>query len=83
MEHKWGRWVSELGVSSSGCTLASRLLGFPRFIATNGSFGITTTFRYWLEPLHEDDPYLLGVATKVPGFPHFPYGYLVEPDGPL
>lgn len=83
MDHKWGRNVTKYGLGSAGATLAARLLLTTGVIYTNAPGSLPGQFVVWL--IHPDTelPFLAFNGTKLPGHPHFPYGYLVESDGPV
>lgn len=82
MDHKWGRNITTYGLGDLGATVCSRFLGSGLVVFTNswradiGRFlaavktpdGEAWVFTYGYEP--------------VPGHPHFPYGWPVEPDAP-
>jgi len=76
----WRQTVVDEGLGQLGVTLASRMLDAPQLILTNGygldSFDHPTVVQY----LETEGYALIGVIEKIPGHPHFPFGYDVEPD---
>lgn len=83
MDHKWGRNVLEFGCGDFGATLCSRFPGPPGPIIgiTNVTVGNSA---YWFTiPLNPDLPMTFQLVGKLPGHPHFPYGWAVEPDAPV
>lgn len=83
MEHRWGRLVFELGLNSTGATLATYALVNPRVINTNERV-TPGWFRRWVLPLADtpDEPF---ISAEIPLFTieRFPYQTGFEPDGPV
>jgi len=81
--HNWSEVVREVGLGSSGCTLAARYLIGGNLIVTNERLTYDD-IRIWSIPLDPDLPYVkisldAGLLWHLP----FPYGQLVEPDFPV
>lgn len=75
--------MTELGLGTTGATLASRVLGAPHFIVTNEKRWQTGLIRYWQEPLFPDGTFIPGLLGWNVDHRFFPYGIPVEPDAPL
>jgi len=83
LDHRWGRNVSDLGLVSSGATLAARLLVAPWIVFTNAPGFFEDGAKYWITSLDTEVAWfeftwpMLGL--------HFPYGLEddLEPDEPL
>lgn len=83
MDHRWGRWVADLGLVNSGCTLVSRFPAFPRQLLTNEPSGTPGWNTFWIMPA-DTQPFAPYVRFTAPGgFGNFPYGWFVFPDAPL
>ncbi len=83
MDHKWGRWVTHYGLSGAGATLASSYaVQFGHYVLTNWTYQADYAWAWYVPPDTAPDaptyPFLL-----VKHAPHFPYGYRVDPDGPV
>jgi len=83
LEHRWGRLVFELGLGSTGATLATYNLVLPRVVNTNEKV-TPGWFRRWVLP-PADTPDAAFVAVEIPdqGVPRFPYQTGFEPDADL
>lgn len=83
MDHNWGRWVSEYSVGDTGATLASYYhVSGGTAVITNEKVGASFAV-IWFIPPDTANPMVRNIVNKYPGFPHFPYGWEVEPDGPV
>ncbi len=83
MESKWSANVFKEGLGQTGATIASRTLTTtPIFVLTNSHFA-SAYFRAWEVPSDMTLPYVEWAFFIPPGHPHFPFGYAVEPDGPV
>lgn len=83
MDHKWGREVFKTGLGDMGATLASRSLApFGNVWVTNAiaSPGVALAVIVPLDTAPDDTYFAFGFGT---GGLHFPYGFDVEPDGPV
>lgn len=75
--------MTDLGLSSTGCTLASRDRTFAPIIYTNERLA-PDDIRYWIEPFDDNHPYTPGsVNVGLLYFGPFPYGQNVFPDEPV
>lgn len=83
MESSWGRNVSDYGLAWTGATVCSRWLADPSVILTNEALPNPNLAREWQILTDVSFPYVTAALGKVPGHPHFPYGYDVEPNVPL
>lgn len=83
MDHKWGRNVSDYGLGDVGATLAARVLVTPWLVVTNAPRSDGTQ-DWWFVPSADtpDTAYFQEPFTPS-AVGHFPYGVLVEMDGPL
>lgn len=82
MDHKWGRWVTEVGLGCTGCTITSSMTvstGIAWITNHNPSPGF---FDVWVIPTDTSLPFVRTTQNKLPGHPHFPYGRVVAADGP-
>lgn len=83
MDHSWGRNVLKYGLIDTGATLAARSPGVGvQLIRTNARY-IVPGYS-WAYFMMDTSPVIF--RTLFPwgdGYPHFPYGYIVEPDEPL
>lgn len=83
MDHKWGRDVLELGMVSTGATLAARYVTQPHIVLTNAPGFAGGTRQLWFTHPNTDLPWVVHSVGFPPGLGNFPYGEPVEPDGPV
>lgn len=83
MEFSWSQDVARQGLGSLGITLCSRLLGTAQNFLTNQPAGGDCIQYLVPTAVNPHAAYVGTTLSKLPGHPHFPYGYDVEPNVPL
>ncbi len=79
-EHKWGRNLNDMGLCSTGATVASHGLVFDLFVwYTNEPLEFPYVRAWGILP--NVDAYIkFTLIADRTTYPHFPYGFVVEPD---
>lgn len=83
MDHSWGRNVAEVGLTSTGATLAAGYPGLPGVYLTNAPGFAGATRQLWFTSLNPDIPWVVHSVGFPPSFGNFPYHENVIPDVPL
>lgn len=83
MEHDWGRNVTEFGLGDLGATMAAIYPFPPAIYLTNREFGPDAFIGTQQVPTDTSPRISFYPYPKMPGHPHFPYGWAVTPDAPV
>jgi hypothetical protein len=83
LDHKWGRNVSAYGLGDTGATLAARILTLATATAIINVRSPGGTVMSW-QYLGNIQGYMPGGFLTMPDpSENFPYGFIVEADGPV
>lgn len=83
MDHEWGRNITEMGLGDLGATITARYTGpggVDRWLLNT-----KLPTQRWFAQLSVFEPtrWIIGIAASGGPFGSFPYGYAVDPDGPV